>query len=90
MEFVIATLETPNFRFEAVASTEDEAMDLLESAWSQHFDDMGQPDSMLSFDALMETLEEPGTRYFLSTRILAVGAAYRDGQRVPVQRAVSG
>lgn len=58
MEFVIAPLETPNFRFEAVASTQDEAIDLLESAWSQHFDDMGQqPDSMLSFDSLMEALE---------------------------------
>lgn len=90
MEFVIATLENPNFPFEAVASTQDEAMDLLERAWSQHFDDMRQPNSILSFDVLMETLEDPGFRYFLSTKVLAVGVAYRDGQKVAVQRVVTG
>ena len=54
MRFVVATLETPNFRFEAVGTAEAEAMELLETAWSRHFDEMGQPADMLSFDGLLE------------------------------------
>ena len=82
MDIVIVTLETPNFRFEAVGATESEAMDLLEKAWSSHFDEMRQPNDMLSFEGVLETSEEPGTRYFLTMRKLSVGAAYRDGQLI--------
>jgi hypothetical protein len=82
MHIVIATLETPNFRFEAVGATEAEALELLEEAWSRHFDEMGQPEDMLSFDAVLEAAERPDTRYFVNTRALLVGAAYRDGQQL--------
>jgi hypothetical protein len=48
MNFVIVILETPNFRFEAVAPSESGALELLEHAWSQHFDDTGRhPDRAL-------------------------------------------
>lgn len=80
MEFVIATLETPNFRLEAVGASEPEAMELLEGAWSRHFDEMGQRADMLSFDNVLEASEQSGSRYFLSVRALSLGAAYRDGQ----------
>jgi predicted RNase H-like HicB family nuclease len=86
MELVIALLETPNFRFEAVGATEAEAMELLEAAWSHHFDEMGQPANMLSFDSVLEAAEQPDAKYFISTRTLALGAAYRDAQVMPVTR----
>jgi len=57
-------------------------MELLEAAWSRHFDEMGQPADMLSFDAVLEAAEQPNARYFLSTRGLSLGAAYRDGQEM--------
>lgn len=47
MHIVIATLEAPNFPFEAVGATEGEAMELLEGSWSRTFDEMGQPAGML-------------------------------------------
>lgn len=82
MEFIIATLETPNFRFEAVGASEAEAMELLEAAWSRHFDEMGQPADMLSFENVLEAVEQSGSRYFLTVRALCLGAAYRDGQLI--------
>lgn len=57
-------------------------MELLEGAWSRHFDEMGQPSDMLSSDAVLEAAEKPDTRYFVTTPALLVGAAYRDGQRL--------
>lgn len=80
MEFVIAALETPNFCFEAVGASEAEAMELLETAWSRHFDEMGQPTDMLSFESVLEAAEQANTRISLSVRTLYLGAAYRDGQ----------
>ncbi|MDO9506589.1 hypothetical protein [Hydrogenophaga sp.] len=88
MSLVIATLETPNFRFEAVGATQAQALELLETAWSQHFDDMGQPDHMLSFDAVREATEEQGARYFLTTRVVTLGATYRDGVPLTLGSAV--
>lgn len=80
MDIFIATLETPNFRFEAVGNTEAEALALLEQAWSHHFDEMGQPADMLSFEEVLDVAEQPNARYFLTTRALRLGEAYRDGQ----------
>jgi len=54
MHIVIATIETPKFRFETVGATEAEAMELLEKAWSRQFDELGQPADMLSFDAVRD------------------------------------
>ncbi len=85
MDIVIVTLETPNFRFEAVGASEPEAMELHESAWSSLRRD-AQPSDMLSFEGVLDGTEKQGTRYFLTTRKLSVGAAYRDGQLVSSTR----
>ncbi len=82
MTFFFALLETPNFKFEAVGSSSDQALELLEEAWSRHFDEHGQPDNMLSFDAVVEAAETATSRYSLTVRELELGAMYRDGIRL--------
>jgi hypothetical protein len=81
VSFVIATLITPNFMFEAAATTKAESEELLESAWSRHFSEYGNQD-MLSWDYILEDIQRPDSRFTLSFKVLEVGAAYRDGEKL--------
>lgn len=83
----LATLVTPNFKFDVLAADKPEAERLLEAAWSRHFDEYRRAD-MLSWDALMDEVEQPASRFSLEFREMVSGSAYRDRQ-VLVERVAS-
>lgn len=66
----LATLDTPNYRFTALGTTEEEARGIIGAAWTQHAEQYG---AVLTWDDLADDV---------NTEELTPGTANRDGARI--------